>query len=105
MMQALSRAELTSLLVWAFQDQSVETAPDPDADAVTLYCNVMALPVLEAATIVRFARAGMAPTSDPMDMARWTRGLCILGDMLQQPMSNLSMLYPDNGGGTDQAAA
>lgn len=104
-MRALSRAELTSLLVWAFQDQAVETASNPDADAWTLYCNVMALPVAEAATIVRCARKGEVPSTEPIELARWTRGLSFLGDMLQQPMCHLRIMQPDNGGGADQAAA
>jgi hypothetical protein len=79
-MKTLTRNELALMLVWAFRDQRVESAINPPADALTLYCNVIALPVAEAATI--------------MLLARWTCGLAMLRDMLDQPMCNLSIATP-----------
>ncbi|MCD7059939.1 hypothetical protein [Pelagibacterium xiamenense] len=89
-MRALSRSELAMLLTWAFNEQKVETASNPHADALTLYYNVMALPVAEAATIVSHARAG-GPPEDPVKLAIWTRGLSMLCEMLQQPLCELQM--------------
>ncbi|WP_404403305.1 hypothetical protein [Pelagibacterium halotolerans] len=89
-MRALSRSELSMLLTWAFNEQEVETAANPHVDALTLYFNVMALPVPEAVAIVTHARAGAAP-EDPVQLALWTRGLSLLCDMLQQPMCELEM--------------
>ena len=94
-MKALSRNELSLMLVWAFGEQKVESAANPHVDALTLYHNVMALPIQEAATIVKYARAGEVPPTDPIDLARWTRGLCLLRDMLQQPMCELSIAEPE----------
>lgn len=95
-MKTLTRNELSLMLVWAFRDQRVESATNPHIDALTLYCNVMALPVAEAATIVVHARSGNVPPSDPIALARWTRGLTLLRDMLDQPMCSLSIAEPDD---------
>lgn len=94
-MKALTRNELSLLLVWAFREQQVESAPTPHVDALTLYCNVMALPVAEAATVVNHARSGNVPPGDPVALARWTKGLTLLRDMLQQPMCELSVIESD----------
>lgn len=94
-MKALSRQELALMLVWAFREQKVETAHTPHADALTLYHNVMALPVDEAAAIVGCARAGNVPPSDPLLLARWTRGLCLLRELIQQPMCELTITEPE----------
>lgn len=90
-MNAPSRQELALMLVWAFRDQQVESARAPHADALTLYHNVMALPVEEAAAIVGCARTGNVPPAHPLTLARWTRGLCLLRDLLQQPMCELEI--------------
>lgn len=90
-MKALTRNELSMLLVWAFRDENVEKAAAPHADARTLYCNVMALPLAEAAAVVVHARTGSVPPADPIALARWTRGLTLLRDMLQQPLCELSV--------------
>lgn len=95
-MKTLTRNELALLLVWAFRDQRVESAINPHLDALTLYCNVMALSVAEAATIIVHARAGNVPPSDPVALARWTRGLTQLRDMLDQPMCTLSITEPED---------
>ena len=68
-MKALSRNELALLLVWAFREQQVESAANPHLDALTLYCNVMALPVAEAATVVSYARRGDVPPTEPVALA------------------------------------
>lgn len=94
-MKALTRQELSLMLVWAFREQAVETARNPHTDALTLYCNVMALPVQEAAAIVKAARSGQVPPSDPVALALWTRGLNLLRDMLQQPMCELRITEQD----------
>ncbi len=83
------------MLVWAFREQQVESARAPHADALTLYHNVMALPVDEAAAIVSCARSGNVPPSDPLLLARWTRGLCLLRDQIQQPLCDLAITRPD----------
>jgi len=93
-MKTLTRNELALMLVWAFRDQRVESAINPPADALTLYCNVIALPVAEAATIMLHARTGNVPPSDPVALARWTCGMAMLRDMLDQPMCNLSIATP-----------
>lgn len=93
-MNAPSRQELALMLVWAFREQRVETAPAPHADALTLYHNVMALPVDEAAAIVSCARLGNVPPADPLTLARWTRGLCLLRDLIQQPLCELEITKP-----------
>jgi hypothetical protein len=90
-MNGPSRQELALMLVWAFREQQVETAATPHADALTLYHNVMALPVDEAAAVVSCARSGNIPPSDPLMLARWTRGLCLLRDLIQQPMCELEI--------------
>lgn len=95
-MKALSRSELSLMLVWAFRDERVESAANPHVDAVTLYCNVMALPVAEAAAIVGHAREGNVPPIDPVALARWTRGVNLLRQMLQQPMCDLSIATPES---------
>ena len=95
-MKALTRNELALLLIWAFRDERVESAINPHADATTLYCNVMALPVAEAATVVAHARSGNVPPADPVALARWTRGLTLLRDMLAQPMCTLSVTEPEH---------
>lgn len=95
-MRAPSRQELALMLVWAFRDQQVETAPAPHADAQTLYHNVMALPVEEAAAIVSCARLGNVPPNDPLTLARWTRGLCLLRELIQQPLCDLEITKPLN---------
>jgi len=53
--------DIQDLLVWAFRDQDVEATPNADADAVTIYWAVLALPVPHARAISRFARLGAAP--------------------------------------------
>lgn len=93
-MKTLTRSELALLLVWAFREQRVESTATPHADALTLYCNVMALPVAEAATVVSHARNGEIPPSDPVALARWTKGLTLLRDMLEQPLCTLTTLGP-----------
>ncbi|WP_417582322.1 hypothetical protein [Pelagibacterium sp.] len=103
-MKMLTRNELALMLVWAFRDQKVESAPNPHADALTLYCNVMALPVAEAATLVSHAREGQVPSSDPIALARWTRGLMLLREMLAQPMCSLTISEPQVVTRTDVAA-
>ncbi|HCO54372.1 MAG TPA: hypothetical protein DIT93_05050 [Pelagibacterium sp.] len=94
-MKLLTRNELTLMLVWAFHDEKVESAINPHVDAHTLYCNVMALPVAEAAAVVSHARSGNVPPSDPVALARWTRGLMMLREMLTQPMCTLSIAEPE----------
>ncbi|WMT90060.1 hypothetical protein [Pelagibacterium sp. H642] len=94
-MKTLTRNELALMLVWTFRDQRVESAAKPHGDALALYCNVMALPVAEAATIVHHARSGDVPPSDPVALARWTRGMILLCDMLAQPMCSLSIAEAD----------
>lgn len=79
------------MLVWAFRDEKVESAVNPHTDALTLYCNVMALPVAEAAAVISHARSGNVSPSDPVALARWTRGLMLLREMLAQPMCTLSI--------------
>lgn len=91
-MKALSRSELSLLLVWAFRDEQVCTAERPHADALTLYHNVMALPVPEAAAIIAHARTGTVPPAEPLALARWTRGVCLLRESLQQPLCDLSIV-------------
>lgn len=91
-MTAVSRQKLAHMLVWAFRDQKVETAKSPHRDALTLYCNVMALPLEEAAALVSCARSGIVPPSDPMMLARWTRGLCLLRELLAQPLCELELV-------------
>ncbi|GGA60803.1 hypothetical protein GCM10011499_33820 [Pelagibacterium lentulum] len=80
------------MLVWAFQDEHVETAHAPHPDAAALYCNVMALPIAEASTLISHARRGNVQPSDPIALAHWTRGLNLLREMLAQPMCSLSLL-------------
>lgn len=87
----LTRNELAVMLVWAFHDERVESAINPHVDATTLYCNVMALPVTEAATVVAHARSGNVPPAEPVALAHWTRGLTLLREMLSQPMCTLSI--------------
>ena len=94
-MKMLSRSELALMIVWAFREQRVESAVNPHADALTLYCNVMALPVAEAATVVAYARSGNLPPTDPIALARWTRGLTLLREMLIQPMCSLTVTETD----------
>lgn len=96
-MKVLTRNELAVMLIWAFRDERVESAINPHVDATTLYCNVMALPVAEAATVVAHARSGNVPPADPVALARWTRGLTLLRDMLAQPMATLSVTEPEPG--------
>lgn len=91
-MTALTREEVAVLLVWAFRDEQVEVACAPHIDALTIYCNVMALPTAEAATIVMYAKTGNVPPTDPIALARWTHGICHLRQMLQQPMCQLSII-------------
>lgn len=95
MEKMLTRNELALMLVWAFREQKVESTPNPHADALTLYCNVMALPVAEAATVVSHARSGNVSPTDPVALARWTRGLMLLREMLAQPMCTLSIAEPE----------
>lgn len=95
-MRTLSRQELALMLVWAFREQQVETALAPHTDALTLYHNVMALPVDEAAAIVSCARMGNVSPSDPLLLARWTRGLCLLRDLIQQPLCELTITKPES---------
>ncbi|AEQ51807.1 hypothetical protein [Pelagibacterium halotolerans] len=94
-MKIPTRNELAVMLVWAFRDEKVESAINPHADALTLYCNVMALPVAEAAAVVSHARAGDVSPADPVALARWTRGLMLLREMLAQPMCTLSIAEPE----------
>jgi len=103
-MKTFSRSELALMLVWAFREQGVESAINPHADALTLYCNVMALPVAEAATIVAYARSGKLPPSDPVALARWTRGLTLLREMLNQPMCSMTVTDADFGARIQTAA-
>lgn len=103
-MKPLTRTELAQMLVWAFRDQRVETAINPPADALILYCNVIALPAVEAATIIAHARSGSVPPEHPIALARWTRGLTLLREMLTQPMC--SLLESESGpGGYPSVAA
>lgn len=95
-MKTLTRNELALMLVWAFRDEKVESAINPHVDATTLYCNVMALPVAEAATVVAHARSANVPPADPVALARWTRGLTLLREMLDQPMCTLSITEPEH---------
>lgn len=104
-MRTLSRQELALMLVWAFREQQVETALAPHTDALTLYHNVMALPVDEAAAIVSCARAGNASPSDPLLLARWTRGLCLLHDLIQQPLCELTITRPESEAETRSTSA
>lgn len=92
MTKALTRNELAMLLVWAFRDQQVETTPSAHPDATTLYHNVMALPACQAAVVVHHARSGNVPPTEPIALARWTKGLLFLTDMLQQPMCDLEIV-------------
>lgn len=94
-MKVPTRSELALMLIWAFRDERVESAVNPHVDATTLYCNVMALPIAEAATVVAHARSGNVPPSDPVALARWTRGLTLLREMLAQPMCTLSVTEPE----------
>lgn len=103
-MKLLTRSELTMMLVWAFRDENVESARNPHVDALTLYCNVMALPIAEAAAVVSHARSGNVPPSDPVALARWTRGLMLLREMLAQPMCTLSIVEPENAAPASAAA-
>ena len=103
-MKALSRNELALLLVWAFREQQVESAANPHLDALTLYCNVIALPVAEAATVVSYARRGDVPPTEPVALARWTRGLSMLRDMLQQPLCSLSIIESEDWSRPSRAA-
>ena len=95
-MKVLGRNEVAMLLVWAFRDQRVETSANPHEDARTLYCNVMALPVPEAATLVAHARSANVPPTEPVALARWTRGVTLLRDMLAQPMCALSVIQTES---------
>lgn len=90
-MRRLSRNELALMLVWAFQDEHVETAHAPHPDAAVLYCNVIALPIAEASTLISHARRGNVQPTDPISLAHWTRGLNLLREMLAQPMCTLSL--------------
>ena len=94
-MKMLTRNELALMLVWTFREQNVESASNPHVDALTLYCNVMALPVAEAATVISHARSGNVSPSDPVALARWTRALMLLREMLAQPMCTLSITEPE----------
>lgn len=90
-MTAPSRQQLALMLVWAFRDQKVETAKTPHPDALTLFHNVIALPVDEAAALISCARSGDISPTDPIILARWTRGLFMLRDSLQQPLCDLEI--------------
>lgn len=53
--------DIADLLIWAFREQQVESAPDPHADATTVYWAVMALPDPHARIVSHFARVGEVP--------------------------------------------
>jgi hypothetical protein len=57
--------DIEDLLVWAFRDEQVESAAEPDPDAVTVYWAVQALPLPHARAIIRFARLGNKPDWHP----------------------------------------
>lgn len=97
-MRVPTRQELAILLVWAFREQRVETATAPHADALTLYHNVMALPVEEAAAIITCAREGDIRPANPILLARWMRGLCLLRELTEQPLCRLTLSKSDQFG-------
>lgn len=93
-MHAISRQDVVDMLIWALFDQKVESASTPHPHALTIYCNVLALPIAEAATLISFARSNGERPTDPVQLARWMRGLCLLQEMLTQPMSGLPLGVP-----------
>lgn len=53
--------DIEKLLTWAFRDEAVEGALSADADAVTVYWAVQALPATHVRIVLRHARAGSRP--------------------------------------------
>lgn len=57
----MQRIDIQDLLIWAFRTESVESRPQADVDALTVYWAVLALPAPHARMICRFAREARRP--------------------------------------------
>jgi hypothetical protein len=100
--------DIEDLLVWAFRDEDVEDADDPDPDAVTVYWAVMALPMPHARAITRFARLGASPDWHPTGHtvsldgvrrartlhAEWVRAMVVLQHTLDGTLSRYRVNGP-----------
>jgi hypothetical protein len=101
--------DIQDLLVWAFRDEDVEDAPNADADAVTVYWAVLALPIPHARAIRRFALAGTMPDWHPAPgrtvsldgvrrrrrlYAEWVRAMVVLQRTLDGTLSRYRVSGP-----------
>lgn len=104
-----TQIDIENLLVWAFRDQSVEASPGADADAVTVYWAVQALPVSHANIVIRHAGAGSRPvwqaatgrmvSLDRVRLSRrrhveWVRSLVVLQRTLEGTLSRFRVTGP-----------
>ena len=104
-----TQIDIENLLIWAFRDQAVEASPDADADAVTIYWAVQALPLPHAKLVIRHARAGSRPawqiasakmvSLDGVRLSRqrhveWVRAMVVLQRTLEGTLSRFRVTGP-----------
>lgn len=104
------RIDIQNLLIWAFRQQSVETAAIADPDALTVYWAVLALPVPHATVVRRFAREARRPdwhaaqtrmvSLDGVRRSRrlyteWVRALVVLQRTLEGSLGRYTVTGPN----------
>lgn len=101
---------IQDLLIWAFRTQSVESRPDADIDALTVYWAVSALPTPHATMIRRFACEARRPdwhagrgrcvSLDAVRRSRriyteWVRALVVLQRTLDDVLPDYQVIGPN----------
>lgn len=104
------RIDIQELLVWAFRFQKVESEAGADADALTVYWAVLALPFPHATVIRRFAREARQPdwhasrarcvSLDGVRRSRrlyteWVRAMVVLQRTLDGTLSRFAVTGPN----------
>ena len=102
------RIDIQDLLVWAFRHQAVENAAGAEADALTVYWAVLAVP--HATVIRRFAREARRPdwhaahtrcvSLDGVRRSRrlyteWVRALVVLQRTLEGSLGRFTVTGPN----------
>lgn len=104
------RIDIQDLLIWAFRAESVESRPQADVDALTVYWAVLALPTPHATMIRRFAREARRPdwhaghgrciSLDAVRRSRrvyteWVRALVVLQHTLDDVLPDYQVIGPN----------
>lgn len=104
------RIDIQDLLIWAFRQQSVETATGAEPDALIVYWAVLALPIPHATMIRRFAREARRPdwraahtrcvSLDGVRRSRrlyteWVRALVVLQRTLDGALGRFAVTGPN----------